>query len=126
ISAEVEAALWKLKLNLKHFIGHTLYHKEDLPFPIKDIPDVFNTFRKKVERDSTIRQCFDSPDKISTPLIDDAGILPSLNDLGFEPSDSQAEYCFKGGELSGLTQMKNYFTAAEAIASGSGRTSGSS
>src|SRR5690606_2881308 len=75
---------------------------------------------------STIRQCFDSPDKISTPLIDDAGILPSLNDLGFEPSDSQAEHCFKGGELSGLIQMKNYFTAAEAIASGSGRASGSS
>ncbi|MBV8388676.1 MAG: deoxyribodipyrimidine photo-lyase, partial [Mucilaginibacter sp.] len=38
ISEEVEAALWKIKLNLKHFIGHTLYHKEDLPFPIKDIP----------------------------------------------------------------------------------------
>jgi deoxyribodipyrimidine photolyase len=55
ISEKVEAALWKIKLNLKHFIGHTMYHKEDLPFPIKDIPDSFVTFKKKVERDSTVR-----------------------------------------------------------------------
>ena len=46
VSAQVEAALWKLKLNLRHFIGHTLFHKEDLPFPIKDIPDEFNVFKK--------------------------------------------------------------------------------
>src|SRR6187402_3929540 len=26
ISEQVETALWKIKLNLKHFIGHTLYH----------------------------------------------------------------------------------------------------
>jgi len=38
ISAHAEDLLWKLKINLKHFIGHTLYNKEDLPFPIKDIP----------------------------------------------------------------------------------------
>jgi deoxyribodipyrimidine photo-lyase len=127
ISAEVEAALWKLKLNLKHFIGHTLYHKEDLPFPIKDIPDVFNTFRKKVERDSAIRNCFDSPDKISTPLIDDAGMLPCLNDLGLESLDTHEDGYFKGGEISGLAQMESYFKGADDIsASGSCRVSGSS
>src|ERR1700749_817833 len=54
ISEQVEAALWKIKLNLKHFIGHTLYHKEDLPFPIKDIPDNFAVFKKKIERDSAV------------------------------------------------------------------------
>lgn len=47
VSEQVEAALWKAQINLKHFIGHTLYHKEDLPFPIKDIPDNFNQFKKK-------------------------------------------------------------------------------
>ncbi|HEY5326473.1 MAG TPA: deoxyribodipyrimidine photo-lyase, partial [Mucilaginibacter sp.] len=45
ISEQVETALWKIKRNLKHFIGHTLYHKEDLPFPIKDIPDSFAVFK---------------------------------------------------------------------------------
>jgi len=82
ISAEVEAALWKIKLNLKHFIGHTLYHKEDLPFPIKDIPDSFNTFKKKVERDSDVRPCIDTPTHINSPEITDAGELPTLDSLG--------------------------------------------
>jgi deoxyribodipyrimidine photo-lyase len=31
ISEEVETALWKMRLNLKHFIGHTLYHKKTFP-----------------------------------------------------------------------------------------------
>jgi deoxyribodipyrimidine photo-lyase len=38
-----------------------LYHKEDLPFPIKDIPDSFATFRKKIERDSSVRQIAPAP-----------------------------------------------------------------
>src|SRR5690606_90945 len=28
VSERVEAAPWKQQINLKHFIGHTLYHKE--------------------------------------------------------------------------------------------------
>ena len=48
VSTLVENALWKLRINLKHFIGHTLYNKEDLPFPIKDIPESFIQFKKKI------------------------------------------------------------------------------
>ncbi|MFZ4860676.1 deoxyribodipyrimidine photo-lyase [Sphingobacterium sp. Mn56C] len=55
ISELVEESLWKVKRNLKHFIGHTLYHKEDLPFPIKDIPNDFNTFKKKASKESFVR-----------------------------------------------------------------------
>src|SRR5476649_381648 len=84
ISEEVETALWKIRLNLKHFIGHTLYHKEDLPFPIKDIPDSFSIFKKKVERDSNVRPCVATPEIIHTPVIADAGELPTLLQLGLE------------------------------------------
>src|SRR5581483_11831880 len=73
ISEDVETSLWKNKLNLKHFIGHTLYHKEDLPFPIKDIPDSFAIFKKKVERESNVRRCIETPSKIEIPEISDAG-----------------------------------------------------
>ena len=55
ISELVEEALWKIKINLRHFIGHTLYHKEDLPFPIRDIPEDFHVFRKKIEKESSVR-----------------------------------------------------------------------
>ena len=112
ISAQVEAALWKIKLNLKHFIGHTLYHKEDLPFPIKDIPDSFAVFKKKVERDSDVRPCIGTPENINTPAITDAGELPTLRDLGLdEPfDDPRSATIFIGGEDAALNQLALFFS----------------
>lgn len=111
ISEQVETALWKIKLNLKHFIGHTLYHKEDLPFPIKDIPDSFSTFKKKVERDSNVRPCVATPTTIITPEILDAGELPTLKVLGLdEPlDDARATNKFIGGETEALKRLQKYF-----------------
>ncbi|MES2268169.1 MAG: DASH family cryptochrome [Bacteroidota bacterium] len=110
VSERVEGALWKMKLNLKHFIGHTMYHKEDLPFPIKDIPDSFVTFKKKVERDSTVRPSVISPEQIIVPEIADAGEIPTLADLGVpEPiDDARAEEKFTGGETAALKQLHTY------------------
>lgn len=110
ISEEVETALWKIKLNLKHFIGHTLYHKEDLPFPIRDIPDSFAVFKKKVERDSTVRPCIGTPEAINIPAITDAGELPTLETLGLdEPvDDPRSTFVFAGGETTALEQLERY------------------
>jgi len=112
ISEQVETALWKMKLNLKHFIGHTLYHKEDLPFPIKDIPDSFATFKKKTERDSNVRPCIDTPQQIHIPAITDAGELPTLEQLGLDNpvDDPRTPYKFIGGETTALQQLQLYFT----------------
>jgi len=84
VSALVEEALWKLQLNLRHFIGHTLYHKEDLPFPIKDIPDEFNVFKNKTSRESTIRPCISTPNDFSFLEGVPECKVPSLEDLGFD------------------------------------------
>lgn len=113
ISEQVEAALWKMKLNLKHFIGHTLYHKEDLPFPIKDIPDSFAVFKKKVERDSDVRPCIGTPDAIYTPEIADAGELPTLQSLGLDDvfEDVRVTTNFIGGETTALAQLEQVFSA---------------
>jgi len=122
ISEEVETALWKMKLNLKHFIGHTLYHKEDLPFPIKDIPDSFAVFKKKIERDSTVRPCIATPDTISVPLINKAGELPTLRELGLdEPlDDPRAAELFAGGETAALNQLRRLFLNSDQPAAGKG------
>ena len=119
ISEKVEAALWKIKLNLKHFIGHTLYHKEDLPFPIKDIPDSFNIFKKKVERDSVVRPSVPAPDKIAIPDNFEAGNVPSLADIGLEElvTDARARFVFTGGEAAGKVQLQSALNkSVEAVA----------
>lgn len=115
ISEDVETALWKIKLNLKHFIGHTLYHKEDLPFPIKDIPDSFATFKKKIERDSNVRPCIGTPEVIYTPEIIDAGELPTLFSLGLDDAmdDPRSSVNFTGGETAALNQLEQYFLSSE-------------
>lgn len=119
ISSLVEDALWKLQINLKHFIGHTLYHKEDLPFPIKDIPDVFTTFRKKVEREGIIRPSFATPSKIEIPKNLEESALPSLEDLGICAPifDKRSVLYFKGGETEGLKRLKYYLWETDLIAS---------
>lgn len=108
ISARVEDALWKQKINLKHFIGHTLYNKEDLPFPIKDIPDVFGQFKKKTERDAIVKSCFESPTEVSFVENDEWGTLPELHNLGFEGTlEGHSSLTFAGGEQAGLQHISN-------------------
>jgi deoxyribodipyrimidine photo-lyase len=118
VSTLVENALWKLRINLKHFIGHTLYNKEDLPFPIKDIPDAFNQFKKKIERDSIIKPCFAAPDRINVAEVIDWGTLSSLEDLNLLPQqkDQRADFEFIGGEAEGLVHLQKVIVAMQQAA----------
>ncbi len=106
ISAHVEDRLWKLKINLKHFIGHTLYNKEDLPFPIKDIPNIFSQFKKKTERDAIVKACFLAPEHISFVENTTWGTIPTMEELGLRQTDliDGAEQAF-GGEEEGLKHL---------------------
>lgn len=118
VSTLVENALWKLRVNLKHFIGHTLYNKEDLPFPIKDIPDAFNQFKKKIERDSIIKPCFAAPDRINVAEVIDWGTLSSLADLDLTPQqkDQRSDFEFVGGEAEGLAHLQKVIVAMQQAA----------
>jgi len=118
VSTLVENVLWKLRVNLKHFIGHTLYNKEDLPFPIKDIPDAFNQFKKKIERDSIIKPCFQAPDRINVADVIDWGTLSTLTDLNLSPQqkDQRADFEFTGGEAEGLVHLQKVIVAMQQAA----------
>jgi deoxyribodipyrimidine photo-lyase len=117
VSLKLEDALWKQKVNLKHFIGHTLYNKEDLPFPIKDIPDVFTQFKKKTERDAVVKPCFPTPAAINFANIDDWGKIPEISDLLQDEAAAmlkiQSE--FIGGEKEALMHLHEYLHAGEGM-----------
>lgn len=112
----VEKELWKLHCTLETFSTSTLYHAQDLPFALKDIPDVFTNFRKRIEKESTIREVFLMPRTINSPVIDELH-LPRMNQLGLEAiiKDCRAAIDFKGGETEGYKRLKHYFFETQAI-----------
>lgn len=117
VSTNVEDLLWKQKVNLKHFIGHTLYNKEDLPFPIKDIPDVFSQFKKKTERDAIVKPCFLTPTQINFVKAEIWGDIPTLNELRVNEvlhPESSAE--FKGGEQEAFRHLHDFLHTGEDMA----------
>lgn len=113
---KVEKELWKVKCELETFRTSTLYHAQDLPFSIKDIPDVFTNFRKKIEKESIIRSVYPSPLSIKSPTIPSM-LLPSLEELGLtEPVvDYKSVLPFKGGESEGHKRLHHYFFETKAV-----------
>ena len=112
----VQNELFKLRCELQTLSTSTLYHAEDLPFSIKDIPDVFTNFRKKTEKDAVLRIAFEEPTQIHSPEIEPLN-LPSFEDLdlAFTPMDKRAAIHFKGGESEGIKRLNHYFFESKCI-----------
>lgn len=104
ISELVEEALWKVKRNLRHFIGHTLYHKEDLPFPIRDIPSDFNTFRKKIVKESFVRPWLADITQVHLP--------PHLEKTPF-PTEWNDNAITEYGERAAMSALKELLKVTE-------------
>lgn len=112
----VEKVLWKSKCELKTFSTSTLYHAQDLPFSIKDIPDVFTNFRKRTEKESQIREIFPAPKAIKSPAIPEL-ILPRIEQLGLTQItvDQRSAFPFKGGETEAYKRLNYYFNETKLI-----------
>ena len=116
MESKVQEALFKVKCEFQTFSTSTLYHAEDLPFSIKDIPDVFTNFRKKTEKDAVIRPSFESPSSIKSPIIEPIK-LPTLEELGltFTKIDSRTAIVFEGGESKAIERLNHYFFESKCI-----------
>lgn len=112
----VQDELFKLRCELETCSSSTLYHAEDLPFSIKDIPDVFTNFRKKTEKDAIIRKPFEKPTTITSPEIAVLQ-LPTLGDLGLKKirMDKRAAIPFKGGETEAVKRLNHYFYETKSL-----------
>jgi len=118
LEERVEKELWKMRCTLETFSVSTLFHAEDLPYSIRDIPDVFTAFRKKTERETTVRDVFPKPIKIVSPTLPMAEI-PELSDFGFQnpEHDARASFKFQGGESAALQRVQHYFEGTGAVSS---------
>ncbi len=113
---EVEERVWPLNCSFEVFSTSTLYHAQNLPFSIKDIPDTFTNFRRKVEKESEIRNVFPTPKSIKSPAIKSLA-LPSLSELNLNDIkiDSRAACDFTGGESNAQKRLNYYFDESKLV-----------
>lgn len=111
VETALETALNSIHVSAKPFWGHTLYHPNDLPFEINEIPELFTSFRKQVEQSATVYEIFPAPQCLREFPDLEPGNLPTLSDLGLEAPerDPRAQIVFKGGETAGLARLDHYF-----------------
>jgi deoxyribodipyrimidine photo-lyase len=113
----VEKALWKIGVEIEALSTSTLYHATDLPFGIKDIPDVFTAFRKKIERETQVRPPFPIPE-LRFPKLN-VSELPAIEELGLPKKliDNRCALPFKGGEIEALNRLDYYLFQSKAVQS---------
>lgn len=122
---EVEAALAKnLKkqgTEMRRFWANTLYHEDDLPFPLSAMPDVYSDFREAVDESGTIRVPLPPPDGLPRlPNGTRLGEIPTLSALGisgdFSPSPTPPAATgvssVTGGEKEAMQRVRAYVEEA--------------
>lgn len=85
---KIESAMKEEGVEVKYFWGSTLYHLDDLPFKIQDLPSNYGAFKDKVHK-LEIRKTIAALDQLkSFPSRGDVqlGDIPSLLDLGINPT----------------------------------------
>lgn len=98
-------------IEVKDHWQSTLFHEDDVPWPVKQVPDVFTKFRKESEKTVEIQSEFQAPNKIHFQHEVEPGELPTLKDLGIEPEkrSKKAVLPFKGGESEAWKRLNEYF-----------------
>ena len=102
-----------------HFTwGKTMYHKDDLPYEISEIPMTSKAFRINTEKAASVRTIFEKPKNMNLIDVEDWGTIPQPSELGLNSShDLQEEPFLKGGETAALERLKYYTVESELLTS---------
>ncbi len=88
---------------IKFFWQSTLFHVDDLPMDIENLPDVFTQFRNKVEKFAKVRGTFKTPTNL-IKVEQDSNLFP-IQETGWKP----VLLNFKGGEDEAINRLNDYF-----------------
>ncbi|MCH7407805.1 DASH family cryptochrome [Belliella sp. DSM 111904] len=105
----LEQNLWKAGIKTASFWQSTLFHLEDLPFPVAHTPEVFTKFRKECEKFVDVRPSFPEPIAIPVPsaVFDESFQMPEW--LKVEAIvDERCAIRFQGGEVAGKKRVQEY------------------
>lgn len=117
VEAKLKQALSDLKIKVNIYWESTLYLPEDLPFKIKDTPELYTNFRKQLEKKSAINQALPAPQKLPPLPSIDLGEIPTLSelDLSSPEFDHRSVLSFKGGETAAIKRLQAYFWTEDCL-----------
>lgn len=113
-----EKELKKLQVPIDYYWQNTLYHLNDIPWPIHRLPENFTAFRKEAEQEATVRQSFPVPNVIPFDFKVETCTIPSLEDwnISHPKNDVRTAYPFRGGEQAALQHVQQYIWEDERVA----------
>jgi len=112
VEKALEQKSWAKGIATENYWQSTLYHIDDLPLPVGQLPEVFTQFRKNVEKLSSIRKEEDQPKIIPYAQIEIPNSLSDKevkNGLGELPPLPNKVMKFDGGECRGMERLESYF-----------------
>lgn len=119
----IEAAMKEENVEAKYFWGSTLYHIDDLPFKLEEMPSNHSGFKEKVQK-VDIRKTIEALDQMKG-LPSRGGVepgdIPTLTDLGFSPSATMtkdgkpaAGASINGGETEAIERLQKFIAECQA------------
>lgn len=95
------------RLDLRLEEQMTMYHPDDLPFELEQLPDVFTRFRGKMEKRAEVRAPLPEPEVLVLPKGLEGDAVPSVTDMGVEPkvADARGVLPFKGGATAAWARL---------------------
>ncbi|HEY9885641.1 MAG TPA: deoxyribodipyrimidine photo-lyase, partial [Vampirovibrionales bacterium] len=104
---------------LKLYETNSLYKLEELPFKLPSLPDIFTSFRHKVEKQAKVRTVFSASNLPSCKLSSIFEYLKSEDDFleieNVSQSSDKACMRFKGGETESLKRLHYYLWGSKKI-----------
>ncbi|TVU47107.1 hypothetical protein EJB05_06688 [Eragrostis curvula] len=113
----VRKAVEKEGVDVKYFWGSTLYHVEDLPFQLEDMPSNYGGFREAV-KGLEVRKVLEAPEEVKcVPMknVLEPGDIPTLGELGLTAPPAMAQgtkpsvgSTLIGGETEALERLNKF------------------
>lgn len=97
--------------------GRTLYHLQDIPYAIPEIPLTSKAYRINTTKNTEVRKSYPKPKKIVCPKLSKIawGELPEAADVGFMHNRNFSLTYVEGGETKALERLDFYLFESEQL-----------
>ncbi len=98
----------KRKADVHFYAQTTLFHEDDIPWPIGKLPDIFTQFRKENEKQTEVRNLFESPQDLSSSISVSKNFDFSNLGINDVQPEEKSVLNFQGGETKAWERLNYY------------------